>query len=649
MTEEFKEQLLAYFTNTTEFIPRTNYETFQQTMFNDYANILENYSSDGVVKCVKQVVAPNNIGAMWTILALWSNTLQKGRFVILDEFNQIVSIIDEYTSGADIGCYYGLELDEKGRLYGIEYLPSEDRVRFIMLNNISIPKNNTYYADIRKTYNVPTLNGRTPVKNESGIAYLTKVSNYAKYCIVVYNTSNWSGNIYTFEIGEEGATTWKEQMVVGGLFTSQKPFIEYNNNNMFSSRIVGITPDTDVPFILRISYTETDSEITRTYDNIGTDANGYISQPTDIIWIDSSNIIVPFTNTTKDKLILQKINIDNEDTFTTLYTEDFPTNQCQVLFTKTNNYDFMYVLGRNYGEVDYTDGAKLSVYHIYDPLFNHTVEESIEEYNVYDEDETSPNIPDWQPADSFIVSNQYNLYNFLISHFETIENEKKYYTMNIQEIYNENNYNGNPYNAYNLLAGQQMILYNIDNVQRKRVLLARNVYNKTTNGNIANYSLQIPNYMLNATEIENIEMLSETKRKMNSFDTTLLKNIYEEVIVVINNKINMINNNDETNPIILNDNASRLNGSITFQDPSRTNAQVNRAKVNYTDNTNEIKTLTVSRIGQLATLSFELEVSKEISSIEFINYDTEYSYLTITPNLEIGKTYTISQDVRIGD
>ena len=95
MSDEFKEQLLAYFTNTTEFIPRTNYETFQDIMFNDYANILENYNSDGVVKCVKQVVAPNNIGAMWTILVLWSNTLQKGRFVILDEFNQIVSIIDD--------------------------------------------------------------------------------------------------------------------------------------------------------------------------------------------------------------------------------------------------------------------------------------------------------------------------------------------------------------------------------------------------------------------------------------------------------------------------------------------------------------------------------------------------------------------------
>ena len=650
MTEEFKEQLLAYFTNTTEFIPRTNYETFQQTMFNDYANILEDYSSDGVVKCVKQVVAPNNIGAMWTILALYSDTLHKGRFAILDEYNKLVTTIDEYNSGADIGCYYGLDMDEKGRLYGIEYLESDSRVRFIMLNNISIPRNNTYYADIRRTYNVPNgANNIEPVKDTTGIAYLLQIPNSSKYCIVTYNGNRLGGILYSFEIGEAGSTTWKQIMVTGGTFILQKPIINYDNNSMFTIRICSVNDEQENPPIMKNLYVESTNDFTYTYDWYVANSNGYISVPTDILWIDKDNIIVPFKNSTRDKLILQKANIETESDFTTLYTEDFPTNQCQVLFAKTNNYDFMYILGRNYGEADYTNGAKLSVYHIYDPLFTQTTEENIEEYNVYDEDETSPNIPDWQPANSFIVSNQYNLYNFLISHFETIENEKRYYTMNIQEIYNENNYNGNPYNAYNMLAGQQMLLYNIDNIQRKRVLLARNIYNKTTNNNIANYSLQIPNYMLNTTEVKNIEMLSETKRKMNSFDTTLTKNIYEEVIVVINNKINMMNNNDENNPIIMNEGAIRLNNSITFQDPARANTQVNRAKVNYTDDTNEIKTLTASRTGQLATLSFELEVNKAIKNIEFINNNSGYVYVTITPNLEIGKTYNISQDVRIGD
>lgn len=640
MTEEFKKQLLAYFTGTTDFVPRTDYETFEGD-FTTQTNILSNYNDDGVLKCMKQVVSPNNVGVMWSILILWSNTLQKGRFVILNEFNQIVSIIDEYTSGADIGCYYGLDMDEKGRLYGIEYLPSEDRVRFIMLNNITVPRD-TYYADIRKTYNVPTLNDRAPVKNESGVAYLVKTSNYSKYCIVVYNTSNWSGNIYTFEIGEEGATTWKEQLVVGGLFTLQKPFIEYNNNNMFSARIVGITPDTDIPFILQISYTETDSEITRTYSNIGTDANGYISQPTDIIWIDISNIIVPFTNTTKDKLILQKINIDSETTFTKKYEENCPNNQLQVLFTKTNNYDYMYVMGRTYNEQGYTDGYKEAVYHIFDTNFSgNNVIENIEEYTLED---TTQNIPEWKQKNYFIVQNQYNLYNYMFDYFDTIDNVKTYLIKVVQEVYNENNYNGNPYVAQNSLVGREMVLKNND-----KIVLARNVYDITTNNNISNYSLDIPNFMLNTINVDNIKMLSETKIEMNNFDETLTKNKYEEVILVINNKINMINNNDINNPVNMNKQAIDLNESITTLQPPRSQIKLDAIKINYSDNTSEKINTTNTRTNTLANISAEIEVSKEISSIEFINYNTEYSYLTITPNLEIGKTYTISQDVRIGD
>lgn len=646
MSDEFKIQLLSYLTGTLESETGGLYNTFKDNYITQ-TNILEDYDNDGVVKCVKQVVSPNNVGVMWNILALWSNTLQKGRFVILDEFNQIVSIIDEYTSGADIGCYYGLELDEKGRLYGIEYLPGDDRVRFIMLNNITVPRD-TYYADIRRAYNVPTLNDRTPVKNESGIAYLTKISNYAKYCIVVYNTSNWLGNIYTFEIGEEGATTWKEQLVMGGFFTLQKPFIEYNDNNMFSSRIVGITPDTDIPFILRISYTETDNEITRTYDNIGTEANGYISQPTDIIWIDVSNIIVPFTNTTKDKLILQKINIDTEETFTKKYEKLCPSYQLQVLFTKTNNYDYMYLMGRTYNQQGYDNGYRESVSRIYDIDFSHLQNaENIEEYVIKEVLPNDPDIPNWTPKNYFIVQNQYNLYNCMYDYFDTEDNVKYYYTGVVQQVYNENNYNGSPYTDTNCLIGRQMLLKNIEDDEK--ILLARNVYNITTTNNISNYFLDIPNFMLNTTTINQIDMLGETNLLLDEIYEDITKNKYEELILVINNQINMINNNNTSNPKNMMNQAIRLNNSITTETPSMNNTKIDSVKINYSDNTSEKIYTTNTTNGMEANISVEIEVSKEISSIEFINYNTEYSYLTITPNLEIGKTYTISQDVRIGD
>ena len=276
MTEDYKIIAKDFIAKTLRSGSQGEWELFYGN-YSGGGRIYEDYDYNAVIKCVKQVVSPKNVGVMWTILVLWSNVVQKGRFVILDELNEIVSILDEYESGSDIGCYYGIDMDEKGRLYGLEYLPGEDRLRFIMLNNIAIPRDTTYYADIRKTYNVPTLNSHTPVKTTNGKAFLTKISNASKYCMVVYNTSNWSGNVYTFEIDEGGTTTWKESIIGSGLFALLKPYITYDNNNMFSIRAIGIMPDTTDPFILRMAYTENDTTISVAYDTVGTDSNTYIS------------------------------------------------------------------------------------------------------------------------------------------------------------------------------------------------------------------------------------------------------------------------------------------------------------------------------------------------------------------------------------
>ena len=73
------------------------------------------------------------------------------------------------------------------------------------------------------------------------------------------------------------------------------------------------------------------------------------------------------------------------------------------------------------------------------------------------------------------------------------------------------------------------------------------------------------------------------------------------------------------------------------------------AKINYHDNTTENITLNVNnRTDEKTTLEFEVNVSKQIDSIELTS-QTGFSYITITPTLEVGKTYNIKQDVRIGD
>ena len=75
----------------------------------------ENYDNDAMIKCAKQIVSPINTGVMWTILAYIA--IHKGRFIILEKRKHCTRLNIQ----VDIGCYYDL-LDEKGRLYGVEYI-----------------------------------------------------------------------------------------------------------------------------------------------------------------------------------------------------------------------------------------------------------------------------------------------------------------------------------------------------------------------------------------------------------------------------------------------------------------------------------------------------------------------------------------------
>lgn len=639
MTEDYKIIAKDFIAKTLQGGTQGELELFYGNYYGS-GRIYEDYDYNATIKCVKQVVSPKNVGVMWTILALWSNVVQKGRFVILDELNEIVTIIDEYESGADIGCYYGLDMDEKGRLFGIEYLPSEDRVRFIMLNNIAVPKGTTYYADIRRTYNVPTLNSHTPLKNTNGKAFLIKISNVSKYCMVVYNTSNWSGNVYTFEIGEGGATTWKESLVGSGLFALLKPYITYDNNNMFSIRTIGIMPDTADPFILRMNYVENDTTIALTYDTIGTGSNTYISKPTDIIWIDYDNILVPFTNATYDKLILQKMNITTpDDDFTKVYEETFPTNDLNVIFEKSNNYNFMYVLGIN--DYDHGYNWKESIYHIFDPTFSSNQQSDNIFEKVLNEEEGDPYYED---VKYFLIQNQYNLYNHSIAHIG--RDEEQVYVLGVntyQEIYNENIYNGDPYISLTTVGvdPQQFILKN-----DSKILYARNIYNKTAYGNIIDSSVIIPNNLLNDVEINNEQLWGSTKLITNNENKVITKNKYEELILNIRNRLNIIDNNDNQN-ILLEEASAIVNQTLArIRQTAYTDLCIWYAKINYNDNTSENIELSQTRTNNVSTISFEITPEKQVDSIEYISQNNT-SYLTITPTLEIGKTYTISQDVRI--
>lgn len=646
MTEDFKMYAKDWLANTITNESQGNYKLF----YNDYWGgdlIYEDFDVNAVIKCYKQVVSPKNVGVMWNIIVLWSEYLSKGRFVILDENFKIVSLIDEYTSGVNIGCYYCLDLDEKGRLYGVEYLPSEARTRFIMLNNISVPRGDEYYADIRKTYDIPTLNGNVPIKNTSAYGFMIKKG--TKYGIVNSVDRNII-EIYSFEINVDSPNVWKEAQVSSALWTSHKPYMEFDSNNMLNCKIIGTVDNVENVGLKLDTITEDENGLNAIQDTIFTNTNGYKTfSGNDIWWIDENNFLMPFKDNSHlalETFDLTSIVLDPDyntysGNFSVVYTEDYYTKYLIVKFASANSYCFMYA----YGYDDDVYYWKESIYHIFKPNFSE-IDQNENIYELVINEEMGE--PYYDEVEIYSVNNQYNLYNHLLMRKgknELLEIDLG--TNTYQEIYNENNYNKEPYitNSQSSMIPKQFILKNQDQEQN-RILFARDVYNKTAYGNIIDTFLQIPNNLVNNVEINNEQLWSSTKEVINNENKSIIKNKYEELIINIRNQLNVIDNNNDRN-ILLQETSNTLSqamaGIINY---TPTNLTIKKAKINYTDDTIDYINTTSTKNGNTSTITFSVNVNKEIKSIELVSDD--FSFITLTPTLEVGKTYTISQDIRIG-
>ena len=117
-----------------------------------------------------------------------------------------------------------------------------------------------------------------------------------------------------------------------------------------------------------------------------------------------------------------------------------------------------------------------------------------------------------------------------------------------------------------------------------------------------------------------------------------------------------ISNRNDPNDVIFNQNgANRLNSSATDLNDYN-NAKMSKYRINYTDNTNDIKSLDNSNPvvstedGYKTTFNivFLNPMGKNVERIDLISNDENTIYQTIEfNNLTSGKLYRLSQDVNI--
>lgn len=630
MTNDYKEKLLKYLTGTLGKENGDNspqFQEFETTQNNLYSTLMTELNSDRV-----EVVGylRNN-----DLFLIYGNgfTVGAGQVIItpfialLDNDFNIIQLITDFDSGTSFKQFCYLNIDEEGRLYGVDCDDDYTNYRFILLNNVfkSGAVSGTYYVRLRNSYFFPAgysddvyYSSNLQLNN---VQFLQKDKTSAKYLFVGRTKSNNYLVVTSVQINVGSNNEWNTY--------------RFNNYANLNNNAISIVVDWE---------TSESNQIYNKIDFYGTDVNYLHLQLQNSNLSVISNIAIA-SNISIHGTVFLNNNVycigssytENQNIYTyTIYLYKVLSNFFLELDTKVietseaSSYSLsstVYSVGSLiFLEANYLDGStrKIKI-------------GLVDNERLFLSDSNNYSSPGQTGFYWFSITNVFNLYEII---YQSANNISKSLL-----IFNTNNYNGLPYENINCILPHSGILYN-----NNKPIFARNLYNKTILGSTTTSTLQIPNNNLNDITISQSSLMSETNIPIIEDNTEITKNVYETVNINFLSNIIVSNENDGQ---ILNPNASiRLNNS-TSQTLDYNDAYAGKIRANYSDGTNMIITLNPNEninfiTDTKAEYDFIIYVSKEVDTIEIISMDENTSYQTISDlNLEIGKVYQITQEVEI--
>lgn len=244
---------------------------------------------------------------------------------------------------------------------------------------------------------------------------------------------------------------------------------------------------------------------------------------------------------------------------------------------------------------------------------------------------------------NFNIINIFSYSSFFRTSFGSPVGRINGFQVNIQNLTPINGYNGQPYYSVNSLVPKYVNLYS-----NNSLIFSRNLYNITKQNNQSMSSVEIPNTYLNDTSITKNNLISETNLLMNQNNQQWNKNIYEVVDINFLNTIRVID--EDTGEEYL-ESAIKLNEATTDGGISNyQNTPCNKFRINYNDDSTSIHNLVWTSIDDTHKETLiTFYVDKAINSIDLISNDETTIYLKIPVEVEVGKYYSISQKIRIGE
>lgn len=636
MTNDFKENLLNYFVgkmpkeqgteeeiiNNVSELPSSEWDSFVPTRWNGfrYEGIIQDKDTSNLVLYGGYQDQDNNVYGIITITT--------------QDFKPIKTYY-EYDSGIKLRYIMAMNQDENGTYYLIDsvddprlksqnFITSEKR--FIMVNNFVANNKLTLRISYKTQYT-----NFYPYK-------IYKDPNSSYYCFVgrYFRTDEFDGiRVMTLKINVGSTNEWVKYDDDNRGWLLGDCYVDFNEESQVYVRCI-ITAvqrgDNRVAFWTKeytadsLSYQEIHSFSYKPY----IDSYMYQNQA---FFINKNEVYFVQNNQqwgTRGK---------TEKKYIGLYYYNFTTKEFKVIYEKSlGDYDYCNI------EAIYIYINQSKLYIEFNDNINST--NNTADYYIQRLDN------DWEPIlvkeKGYFLYNQrqitvLNTYNMLNIYLSAVNPRPKTWEyINILEIYNPSNYNGQNYTNINSMIPNSSILYD----ENDDVIFARNLYNKTISDRVTQSTIEIPNNYLNDVMIAKQDLISETNSIMVDNNNTITKNIYEKLFINFINTLQMINKNDLNNPILNPTGAIRLNQSIS-QVQDYTSQKISKAKINYADNSNEIIPISFIQVGSVMRTEFTIYNSKGIINIELISEDEKTTYNTITGDFELNKTYTVSQDVTV--
>ncbi|MEI3508736.1 MAG: hypothetical protein V8R01_06535 [Bacilli bacterium] len=572
----------------------------------------------------------------------------RGIITILNKDFKPLKSIYQYDSGTYLRYIQCMAQAEDNTFYAIdcpdfprdeEWSFTTSQKRFLMFNNFTQQINNDYVLTLQKSYIFPT-------------------DYFNFYCKDMYKDVNSSNYVFTgvslkdqndpdfdsirvinLKVNVGNENDWNKWDSDNNYWLYGASYVEFQDDNFFCRILLSQNIITNKNVSL---WTKDFTQASFNLKTITTvnyyavhDTSNYKNQS---IFLNRNELYFVLNN--------QQWRLSNGQTmpkYIGLYYYNESTNQTQIIYEKyLGDYNFCNL------EAIYIVKNNNDVYVQFNNNITQTNNDVFADYYLQRlvNDEWKPKLISSQQyfyynRRALFVTNEFNLLNY-VSYM--INPQPQYwYIPNIKEIYNETNYNGEPFTDKNSLNSNSAILYSDNNP-----VFARNLYNKTQNGVTTMSTIEVPYNYLNDVLVDKMDLCSENNNVIISNTNGFTKNIYETVYLNFVNTISIVNNNGPQ-PIYNPTAATELNTSINNPE-DYDNLKLTKYKINYQDGTNIVSNLqaTLQDDGSYELL-MTFFLNKTANSLELISEDEKTSYLTYNlRNVEINKFYSYNQRVRIG-